>query len=133
MALSVDPLHNLPSAAQASHPAAYPSAEPHILRERISKQLAELAVKEKELIYPIYRKRSELNRLWNTSLLIHRLPNELLVQIFTYFPGVAWIHPRAPSCDRAPDQIGWHHFMLVCRHWRAIFVFTRTFWRKIDL
>ena len=86
---------------------------------------------------PIYRKRSKLNQLWNASLFVHTLPNELLVHIFTHFLDLTGMLRRGPSWsahrDRSPDRIGWRHLMLVCRHWRSIFLSTTVFWQKIDL
>ncbi|KAI1793651.1 hypothetical protein LXA43DRAFT_199061 [Ganoderma leucocontextum] len=136
MAPSEDaPLH--PPSALGVYTSSRPLIASHILRERISHELAELAVKEKELIDPISRRRLELNRLWNGSLLIHRLPNELFVQIFAHFQDVTCRPPKPslPSAilQRGPSQPGWHGLMLVCRHWRDVFVSTPTFWRKVDL
>ena len=59
---------------------------PPLLRDAISEELAELDVKEKEIMEPISRQRVELRWHWNRSLPIHKIPNELLIQIFAKFP-----------------------------------------------
>ncbi|KAI1781557.1 hypothetical protein LXA43DRAFT_685164, partial [Ganoderma leucocontextum] len=102
-----------------THPSPYASTSPwiasHILRTRIIQELGELDAKQKQFDDSISRERRlELKRLWNTSLPIHELPNELLVQIFA-------------RCKR------WQYLMLVCHHWRDVLVSTPAFWRKIDL
>ena len=78
-------------AARQDHPQApsprehYASASestaPHVLRERITEEFAELDAREKEIAH----RRLELKRLWNSTLLICKLPNELLIHIFVDF------------------------------------------------
>ena len=134
----MDPFEDLPLGQHPSTPCLLPVIEPHILRERISQELVELAAQEKALLDPIFRKRLTLNGLWNTSLPIHRLPNELLVQIFAHFPDAAtpiWEGSfLLPALGRSTSGwYRWHRLMLVCRHWRAVFLSTRAFWRNVDL
>ncbi|KAI1793654.1 hypothetical protein LXA43DRAFT_1059672 [Ganoderma leucocontextum] len=117
---------------------ASPSMVPHILRECISQELADLDAEEKALIDSISRKRLELKRLWNSSLPIQKLPNELLVQIFAHLqevvrrPGKHAFWP--PNVQRVRFRLArWQGLMLVCRHWRDILMSSTMFWRMVSL
>lgn len=71
--------------------------------------------------------------MWNSDLPIHRLPPEVLLQIFecllspTRFP-LDTLPPQRPS---AYPERPWTALMGVCRHWCALIRNTSTFWRDI--
>ena len=118
-----------------------PHTEQHDLRQRISHQLVELDREEEEYIKSINRKRLELKRLWNSTLLIHKLPSELLIQVFTNLPDYFGASNPKPSSHSisgegvsadAPPITSWPSLMLVCRCWRDLLVSTATFWRVIN-
>ena len=102
------------------------------MREAISQELAELDVREKAIMEPISHRRLELRRLWNYSILIHRVPNELLIQIFRYLPHTPWSRRNANGQPLWLD-LGWPGLMLVCRHWRDLLVSTPAFWKEVNL
>ena len=103
------------------------SFPPDILRAWIYQELADLDVQEQS----ISRRRAELKQLLNSSLPIHKLPNELLVHVFSDFRGVCGGQREGA---RTLFPAGWScPLMLVCRHWRDVLVSTPAFWRRIDL
>ncbi|KAI1793636.1 hypothetical protein LXA43DRAFT_198536 [Ganoderma leucocontextum] len=112
---------------------ASPSTGPHTLCEAICQELAELDAKEKAVMEPISCRRLELKRLWNRSLLIHKLPNELLTHIFAHLPHTPWKRrDRSTNGQPAWLDLGWPCLMLVCRHWRDLLVSTPAFWRQVN-
>ena len=106
---------------------------PRTMREQIYRELSELDAQEQAII----RKRAELNQLLNTFLPIHKLPNELLIHIFSNFHGYrdrqTYDLTRVGMYRRSPIRKEWLRLMLVCRHWRDVLVSAPTFWTYIDL
>ncbi|PIL34691.1 hypothetical protein GSI_03471 [Ganoderma sinense ZZ0214-1] len=73
-----------------------------------------------------------MRRLWNCALAIHKLPNELLLQIFEYFPHTSWTR-RDEFGQFVWVELGWPGLMLVCHHWRNLLVSAPAFWREVNL
>ncbi|KAI0919604.1 hypothetical protein AcV5_001625 [Taiwanofungus camphoratus] len=74
-----------------------------------------LSKKEEHQTYP-----QTLDVLYNSSLPVNQLPNELLVEIF--------------SCVKERDgDMQWMKFTGVCGYWRAVAVSTPKLWSQIDL
>ncbi|KAM5545693.1 hypothetical protein V8D89_000731 [Ganoderma adspersum] len=121
--------------SQTSSVQAVPSFKfvPHTEREQIYREFSELDAQEQAIV----RKRAELNQLLNTFLPIHKLPNELLIHIFSDFHDDRDIHTddiiRSGMYQRSPIRKDWLRLMLVCRHWRDVLISAPTFWRYIDL
>ncbi|KAI0668241.1 hypothetical protein C8Q78DRAFT_285227 [Trametes maxima] len=62
---------------------------------------------------------------WNASLPIHKLPAELLLEIFKYFiPRSTMLHPSIPP-------LSWIKLIGVCRLWRDLIHGATCFWRDI--
>ncbi|KAI0920357.1 hypothetical protein AcW1_002123 [Taiwanofungus camphoratus] len=61
-----------------------------------------------------------LDTFRNSTLPISRLPNELLVEIFSHVK------------DQVP-YMGWIQLTHVCRHWRAAALATQAFWTSINI
>ncbi|KAM5545716.1 hypothetical protein V8D89_000754 [Ganoderma adspersum] len=96
---------------------------------------------ELEYTQSINRKQLEVNRLWNSALLIHKLPEELLIKIFSKLqadPRASSPEPSvsASSGGRAsapPIRVtDWPGLMLVCSYWRNLLVSYPAFWRIVD-
>ncbi|PIL34659.1 hypothetical protein GSI_03439 [Ganoderma sinense ZZ0214-1] len=109
--------------------------------EQERRQLVELE-NSKEYTESTSLKRLELKRLWNGALLVHKLPNELLIRIFADFRQAASspVRPESRSSSRSLSREGtpgpitdWHSLMLVCHKWRDLLVSTPMFWRTVDM
>ncbi|KAI1784149.1 hypothetical protein LXA43DRAFT_1043807 [Ganoderma leucocontextum] len=101
---------------------------PNDICQKIKKCLDELDLKEHE----IFRQRMELKSRWNCSLVIARLPNEILFLIFVRFSKSL---PQAIE-ERFKFGLakpGWTELMLVCRHWCDVVRTTPALWRTIDV
>ncbi|KAM5545908.1 hypothetical protein V8D89_000034 [Ganoderma adspersum] len=82
----------------------------------------------------INEERSCLNMAWNRTLPINRLPNELLVSIFTQVADGIWVRR---SCSlfvgRYHPDIKRTRLVLVCRYWRDVAYASPVLWRVIDI
>ncbi|KAI0700252.1 hypothetical protein C8T65DRAFT_286405 [Cerioporus squamosus] len=66
-----------------------------------------------------------LKQLWNSSLPINNLPDELLVSIIQ-------LDGEEPICH-LPLSMPWIRLMLVCTYWRAVACATPTLWSNIAI
>ncbi|KAI1785893.1 hypothetical protein LXA43DRAFT_99918 [Ganoderma leucocontextum] len=104
---------------------------PDVLPQDISRRIAELDIGAKnKIVDAISQERLEFKNLWNRSLPINRLPNELLVQIF-----VSGVHSELFDSDsdlwvtwrRGPPP-SFSKIMGTCRLWRDIILGTPALW-----
>ena len=79
---------------------------------------------------------SAIQRVWNTTCPIHRLPTEVLVHIFSLVPG------RCPVSRDLPERNYWPftlpavdiHIQLakVCKHWRNLILDAPALWSAVS-
>ncbi|KAI1785183.1 hypothetical protein LXA43DRAFT_152362 [Ganoderma leucocontextum] len=109
---------------------------PDVLPQDISRRIAELDIGAKnKIVDAISQERFEFKNLWNRSLPINRLPNELLVQIF-----VSGVHSELFDSDsdlwvawrRGPPP-SFSKIMGTCRLWRDIILGTPALWCTVNL
>ena len=81
----------------------------------------------------INEERSCLNMAWNQTLPINRLPNELLVSIFTQVADGMWVLSRGLFASHYHPDIKRTRLVLVCRYWRDVAYASPLLWRVIDI
>ena len=111
-------------------------SSPVILHEEITRRLADPDTKQ-TIVDALSREPLEFRSLWNGTLAINRLPNELLIQIFI-FVMVMVSFPQVFDDDKPLGTlvVTWEWFwrlMGVCRHWREVIVGTPAFWCSVDV
>lgn len=77
-----------------------------------------------------------LQALRNATLPIHRLPNELLVEVFLMVCSNYEVDLSRKDSEDHPRRIrcrGWVSLTRVCRHWWAVACSTPLLWRTIDV
>ena len=62
---------------------------------------------------------------------IHRMPNELLGEVFILYRQS--IQEPTPNRPRARTPFKWTRIMLVCRRWRSVAIATSTLWTAIHI
>ena len=67
---------------------------------------------------------------WNSTLAIHTLPNELIIDIFGLYCRA---HTFAGCARDEVFHVLWCRLMSVCRRWREVVCTTPHFWRCIDV
>ncbi|KAI1793632.1 hypothetical protein LXA43DRAFT_1081217 [Ganoderma leucocontextum] len=100
---------------------------PDALRQEIARRTAEPSGRA-AIVKAVSHERLEFKILWNHSLLINQLPNEILIQIFAF----ASVHFAFATDFWWWDTRFWT-LMVVCRHWRDLIVDTPVFWCILDL
>ncbi|OSD07135.1 hypothetical protein PYCCODRAFT_1463438 [Trametes coccinea BRFM310] len=82
-----------------------------------------------------------LNELWNATLPINRLPEEILADIFLFAKESEEDNPsevchtptfHLPEKRRLSSDI-WMTLASVCRHWRAIVIANHLLWQSVDV
>ncbi|KAI0370801.1 hypothetical protein BV20DRAFT_966325 [Pilatotrama ljubarskyi] len=87
----------------------------------------------------IDRKFYAIHALWNWVATINRLPDEIMIEIFSLAnpKRQSSCEPQLPPTRATdPPQIGapsWAPLMLVCRHWHALILQNPRLWRAIDV
>ncbi|KAI1793803.1 hypothetical protein LXA43DRAFT_1122306 [Ganoderma leucocontextum] len=108
-------------------------SKPDVLHREIARRVAEPRAKQ-EIAKALSCERLEFKVLWNRSLDINQLPNELLIQIFKFH--TAWLphlfDVTAEGRRETPNGRFWR-LMRVCRHWREVIVGTPAFWCSVLL
>ena len=70
---------------------------------------------------------------WNTTAMIHTLPNELLACIFTMCSTVNIVYAGRSRTVPSVSTVMWVHLRLVCRLWNDIANATPELWRAADI
>ncbi|KAI1793618.1 hypothetical protein LXA43DRAFT_197435 [Ganoderma leucocontextum] len=107
---------------------------PDVLRQAIARRMAEPGVKH-EVAKAISNERLEFKTIWNRSLPINQLPNELLTYIFNFhmhYYLATTIDMTSAGTFETPNWRFWR-LMRVCRHWRELIVGTPAFWSSVHL
>ena len=109
---------------------------PDDLRREIARRIADLRAKG-EIAKALSSERLQFKSLWNCSLAINQLPDELLIEVFKF---VMAHYKRITTVARQLSyiDIGWPRsqfweLMMVCRHWREVIVGTPAFWCLIPV
>ena len=79
----------------------------------------------------IAKERSELCTAWNHSLLVNRLPSELLVFIFVHVSDAISNSESHLYSNRSYPTTKWTKVIKVCRHWRDVAYSSPVLWRAI--
>jgi hypothetical protein len=66
------------------------------------------------------------------DILFHRLPIEILVEIFLYVQYGEDRRHYAEVLTRARYDRRWHRIMLVCRYFRRVAIYSSRLWTDID-
>ncbi len=109
---------------------------PDDLRREIARRTAEPRAKE-DIAKALSSERLQFKILWNRSLVINQLPNELLIQIFkldmVYYGMCIAISDTYERRSIEKPRPSFWRLMMVCRHWREVIVGTPAFWSLVHL
>ena len=102
---------------------------PLAIEEEISKGLAEVADRRAALerdLKALDTEQVRLRKLWNSSLPINRLPNELLVTIFMLYDTNCYEDPHGSRVRRS-------NLLRVCRYWYDVARACPALWRFVKV
>ncbi|KAI0755526.1 hypothetical protein C8Q74DRAFT_312174 [Fomes fomentarius] len=94
------------------------SSSPAAVREKVSEYQNTL----ERWRMAILDKERRLNAVWNSTLPVNRLPNELIVYIFILY---------TESHGSIEPNFRWTRILAVCRHWYTVACATPQLWRHI--
>ena len=94
-------------------------------RESIIRRITEIAEQQETLSRELWTLRTTLNSYEPAG----RLPNEILIEIFTQYASLKVFFTGPYSLP----QRGWMKLMLVCKHWYQVACGTPMLWRTINV
>ncbi|KAI0737758.1 hypothetical protein C8Q80DRAFT_1358567 [Daedaleopsis nitida] len=98
---------------------------PHnVTQEHLLRQIVDLEGQ----LNTVLRQQLRLKSLWNTTVIIHRMPIEILSDIFYAVKDSLQV-PR----HGALSNTEWVHVRLVCRYWCKVADATPALWRTVDI